>query len=48
MIPTGPARDAGNLGPIGLGMTASADGRTILFTRVDASIDDLMLVDNFR
>jgi len=39
---------ARNLGTVGLGLTASSDGRTILFTRLDASIDDLMLVDNFR
>jgi Tol biopolymer transport system component len=30
------------------GLTVSPDGRTILFSRVDSSINDLMLVDNFR
>jgi hypothetical protein len=29
-------------------LTASSDGRTILFTRIDASIDSLMLALNFR
>jgi hypothetical protein len=29
-------------------MTASADGRTILYSRQDAISDDLMLVENFR
>jgi eukaryotic-like serine/threonine-protein kinase len=39
---------AGNLGEVGFGLTASPDGRTILYTRFDSSIDDLMLADNFR
>ncbi len=39
---------AHNLGTIASGMTASRDGRIILFSRVDSSVDELMQVDNFR
>lgn len=39
------ARDLGN---VFLGLTASQNGRTIFYSRVDSSLDDLILVENFR
>jgi Tol biopolymer transport system component len=39
---------AHNLGNVDIPFTASADGRTILFSREDSSVNDLMLVENFR
>ena len=39
---------ARNLGNMDVGLTASPDGRRIFYSRVDSSIDDVMLVENFR
>jgi Tol biopolymer transport system component/tRNA A-37 threonylcarbamoyl transferase component Bud32 len=39
---------ARNLGNLRTGLSASRDGRTILYTRLESSVDDLMLVENFR
>jgi len=39
---------ARNLGQIGGGLSATRDGRAVLFNRLDSAIDDLMLVENFR
>ena len=39
---------ATNLGTIGLGLSATRDGRTVFFSRVDSATDELILVDNFR
>jgi hypothetical protein len=37
-----------NLGNVDVPITASSDGRIILYARQDSSVDDLMLVENFR
>ena len=39
---------ASNLGVVSFGMSASRDGRTVFFSRVDSSADELMLVENLR
>jgi len=39
---------ADNLGNVRLGLTATQDGRTVLYTRLDSTVDDLMMVENFR
>jgi eukaryotic-like serine/threonine-protein kinase len=39
---------ARNLGTLDGSLSASRDGRTILFSRVDSSVNDLMLVEHFR
>jgi hypothetical protein len=39
---------ARDLGLVSIGLSASRDGRTIFFCRIDSSTDELMLVDNFR
>jgi Tol biopolymer transport system component/DNA-binding winged helix-turn-helix (wHTH) protein len=39
---------ARNLGNVGFGLTASRDGRSILYSRLDSTVDELMLVDSFR
>jgi Tol biopolymer transport system component/DNA-binding winged helix-turn-helix (wHTH) protein len=39
---------AEHLGSVGFGLTATRDGRTVLFSRVDSSIDELVVVEDFR
>jgi Tol biopolymer transport system component len=35
-------------GPLAMGLAVSSDARTVLFTRVDSTSSDLMMVENFR
>jgi flagellar biosynthesis/type III secretory pathway M-ring protein FliF/YscJ len=37
-----------NLGKVDVPFTVSADGRTILYPRIDSSVNDLMIVRGFR
>lgn len=37
-----------DLGAVSFGLSASRDGRTVFFSRVDSSVDELMAVDDFR
>ncbi len=39
---------ATGLGTITFGLSATRDGRTVFYSRVDTSIDELMVVDDFR
>ena len=39
---------ARNLGNMDACLAVSPDGRTILYSRMDSSVDDLMLVEDFR
>ena len=38
----------GNLGAVSFGLTASPDGGTVFFSRLDSVFDELMLMDDFR
>ena len=39
---------ARNLGWVSFGLSASRDGRTVFFSRIDSSVDELMIVDDFQ
>ncbi len=39
---------AHNLGSVFIGLTTTPDGRRMLYTRLDSSTDNLMLVENYR
>jgi Tol biopolymer transport system component/DNA-binding winged helix-turn-helix (wHTH) protein len=37
-----------NLGTVGFGLSATRDGREVFYSRVDSSLDELIVVDDFR
>jgi hypothetical protein len=39
---------ASKLGEIGFSPGISPDGRTVFYSQIDSTVDDLMLVENFR
>ena len=39
---------ARNLGWVSFGLSASRNGRTVFFSRIDSSVDELMIVDDFQ
>jgi hypothetical protein len=43
-----PTTITSNLGAVTAGLSASRDGGTVFFLRVDSAVDELMLVDEFR
>ncbi len=39
---------ASGLGRVGSGLSATRDGRIVFFSRIDSSINELVIVSNFR
>ena len=39
---------AANLGTVGFGLSVTRDGREVFYSRVDSSVDELMVVEDFR
>ena len=37
-----------NLGPVSFGLSVTRDGREVFYSRIDSSLNELMVVDNFR
>ena len=37
-----------DLGRVGFGLSVSPDGRSVYFSRTDSSVEELMVVNNFR
>jgi len=37
-----------NLGTVGFGLSVTRDGRDVFYSRVDSSLDELLVVDHFR